>query len=296
MKKKIVTIIILNWNGLKNTLLCLDSLLMINYPYVNIIVVDNGSKNNDADVLLKKYKNKIVVHKLKNNLGFTGGVNEGLKLAKKKYTSEYYLLLNNDVTVKKNFLNHLVHTAESNKLYGIVGPLIYDETDKQKILFSGGSFKWLEGKTYHRHTLIEKSQECPFVTGCCFLIKKSVIEKIGVLDERFFAYFEDAAYCLSATTAGFKCAVNPKAKIYHNESSSMGKKNKTYTYLFSRNRILFINNYTSIPYRIYFYFFNFIKLIAVETYFLLTKQTIRASAFFKGYIDGNLGKEGTPKL
>jgi len=297
MKKVInVCIIILNWNGLKNTKICLDSVLRINFDSYKIILVDNGSRGNDYEVFKKSYGEKIDIYRLNKNLGFTGGVNFGLKIAQKKYHPDYYLLLNNDTTVDKNFLHALIQTAYTDKNIGIISPIIYSQLEKNKILYSGGKIMWPFARPIHKKEKIIQTKIATFVTGCCFLISKELLEKNGLFDERFFAYFEDTAYCLLTTKAGYKCVVEPKAIVYHQESSSLGKKSKTYTYLFSRNRILFINNYTPRFYRIYFFFFNFLKLILVESYFFISHQNQRASAYLQGYLDGNRGIGGEPKL
>jgi GT2 family glycosyltransferase len=297
MKKNINTcIIILNWNGLSDTKKCLNSLLKIQEKDYKILVIDNGSKGNDVAVLEKMYGNNIDLCPLQENTGFTGGVNFGLTYAQKKYHPEYYLLLNNDVIVTRNFLTELIKTASSNKKIGLVSPVIYNSANKKKLLYSGGKMQWLFARPTHQKKLLKETTQAGFVTGCSLLITKELFEKNGLLDNRFFAYFEDTAYCLSAIRAGYICVVEPRSIIYHKESATLGKTSKMFTYFFSRNRILFVNNYTSFFYRIYFSLFNFFKLIAVQIYFIVTRQTHRMYPFLKGYIDGNLKKGGKPTL
>lgn len=297
MKNKIeICIIILNWNGFENTKACLNSLLKVKGVNYKVIVIDNGSLNNEYEKLHKLFGKKVDVVKSEQNLGFTGGVNLGLKIANEKYKPNYFLLLNNDTEVDKNFLLELYNSAQADKNIGIISPIIYDIDDRSKVLYSGGKLNWLLARPTHEHINIKQKREAGFVTGCCILISKKLFKTNGYLDNRFFAYFEDTAYCLLAQRNGFKCVVEPKAIIYHNESSSLGKKSPTFTYLFSRNRILFINNYTTPIYRMYFFLFNFLKLIAVQVYFLFTNQPLRRKAFLKGYIDGNKGNGGKPKL
>lgn len=295
MGKKTVAIIILNWNGLDNTEKCLDSLLEIKNVNYNVIVIDNGSNNNEAEKLKKKFGSKIEVHPLPENIGFTGGMNYGIETAK-KFKPEYYLLLNNDTTVDKNFLKNIIQTASSDPSIGVVSPMIYNYFHRNEIIFSGGYVNWLFGKTFHRTNKIDYVLTCKFITGCCFLIKKEVIEKIGKLDNRFFAYFEDAAFSITATKAGYKCVCDPSAVIYHKESASMEKAGPFKTYLVSRNRILFINNYAPYIVRVYFSIYNLFKLIGAMIYFNITKQYIRSIAYMKGYVDGTLGKGGKPNL
>jgi len=106
-----VSIIILNWNGLKDTIECLESLKKITYPNYEVIVVDNDSKGNDADILEERYKNYIRVIRNKENLGFAGGNNVAIRQVLKEEKSDYILLLNNDTIVEPNFLEELIKIA-----------------------------------------------------------------------------------------------------------------------------------------------------------------------------------------
>src|ERR1700722_12474133 len=144
MKKFSTSIIILNWNGID-----LHSLFKITDVAYKVIVIDNGSKNNEASQLKKTFGGKIEVHALENNLGFTGGMNYGIEKAQ-KYNPDYFLLLNNDTEVDKNFLKNLIHTASSDHAIGVASPMICDYTQRNKVIFSGGYVNWLFGKTFHR--------------------------------------------------------------------------------------------------------------------------------------------------
>lgn len=294
MKTKVV-IIILNWNGVKNTVHCVKSLLKMKFSDYKIIVVDNGSANDEAGVLKKTFGKAIEVKPLSQNIGFTGGMNYGMRYAK-KYHPEYYLLLNNDTEVTKNFIPQLIKSVTTHQKIGIISPTIYDFNDRQKITFSGGYINWLLGKTYHKTDKVDHIRMCNFITGGCLLIKSEVLKKVGLLDERFFAYFEDAAYSLTVKKAGFACACDPDSIIYHKEGASTEKTGPFKTYLISRNRILFVKYYAPIAVRFYFMFFNTLKLIFAMVYFTITRQFVRAKAFFKGYVDGTFGTGGIPHL
>ncbi len=297
MKQKplLTAIIILNWNRLSYTKTCIDSLLHIENAFYKIIVIDNGSVRDDCSTLHKKYNGTIEVYRLPRNIGFTGGCNFGISRAK-KYNPDFYLLLNNDTEVDPQFLSILTQTACLQKRIGIVGPLIYDYYDKKKLIFSGGSINWLLGKPYHDTTLFRTNKTVDFVTGCCLLVKKEVVQHIGVLDDRFFAYFEDVSYCLTARSAGYVCVCVPNAKVFHRETGSSSNKAVLNTYLIARNRILFVNNYLPWFYKGYFFFFNIGKLLVVLFYFTLTQQKERAYAFFYGYTDGMRNRGGIPRL
>ena len=292
---QLVSIIILNWNGLQDTINCLDSVLQITYANYKIIVIDNGSTINEAHILQKRYKNKITVFRTEKNLGYSGGVNFGIKKSF-KYKPDFFLLLNNDVIVTKEFLNNLVETSKSNHAIGVVSPIIYDLEQKSKVLFSGGDINWILARPYNKTDIPKSVRFENFITGCSMLIKNDVIHKVGLFDNQYFAYFEDAAFSYSAQKAGYLLKCDTQAIIYHKESATAGRESTFYTYLFSRNRIIF--TYTFIPkiFGIYYVFYFTLRLIAALLYFLFTNQINRARAYFRGYIDGYTKKLNFPIL
>ena len=119
-----VAIVILNWNGLADTLECLDSLQKIVYPNYVVVVIDNGSNGNDAEIIKKKFGDFVFVIEEEKNLGFAGGCNEGIRWALHS-GAKYVLLLNNDTVVDPNFLIELVNVAQNDPQIGIVGPKVY---------------------------------------------------------------------------------------------------------------------------------------------------------------------------
>ncbi len=246
MLTKKVFIIILNWNGAKDTIDCLKSLENLDYPDFEILVVDNGSTDTSVSEIKNqksKIKNNFILIENKKNLGFSGGNNVGIKYALEK-KADYILLLNNDTVVAPQFLEELAKVGEQDKKIGILGPKIYFYDDPKRIWFAGGSFDWFRGSAHIGFGEIDfqkyqSEKEVGFITGCAMLVKKEVFaalgeprptgraalgraslneaerEKIGFLDERFFLYYEDTDFCLKAKKAGFKCFFAPKAKIWH---------------------------------------------------------------------------------
>lgn len=291
---KNINVIILNWNGLESTVSCLNSLLHYNNSNCNFIVIDNGSKKREDRELIRLYGNKIKVYRTRTNLGFTGGVNYGIKKTLNN-KCEFFLLLNNDTVVPPETIKLLISKAKSDNKIGLVNPIVKHLKDEE-VLFSGGKINWLTARPY-RLTEINKSYDTEeHLTGCCLLIKRKLIEKIGYLDDIFFAYFEDTDYSLRAISAGFKCVVEPKALIFHNESFSSGKTSALYTYLFSRNRIIFIRKNAKKYLWIYYLLFFHIKLLVVTIYFLSTNQFKRIKPYRIGFIDGINNKGGVPIL
>jgi len=240
-----VAIILVNWNGLQDTLACLDSLSQINYPTAEIIVVDNGSQDNSVDQIRHQYPHIILIE-TGENLGFVGGNNVGMEhpIATK---ADYILLLNNDTEVSPNFLDILIDTAQSDPQIGIVGPTIYYFDEPKTVWSAGGAIDWQYGTT-RMLNLNEldsgqfdgPSQPVDFVTGCALLIKQHVITKIGKLDPDFFAYYEETEWCVRATQAGYKILYVPQSKIWHKISIVAREASPQVHYYMTRNRLLFL--------------------------------------------------------
>lgn len=245
-----VSIIILNWNGWQDTLECFESLAKITYSNYEIIIIDNNSTNESAAKL--KIKNEALkiegrgfkFIENKENLGFAGGNNIGIKYAIEN-KSDYILLLNNDTIVDPGFLEKLTEEGESDQSIGIIGPKIYCENDKNRIWFGGGYFSWLGGGSHMEFNKIdnnpfdETTKEIKFMTGCCLLVKREVVEKIGLLNESFFLYYEDIEWSLRARENGYKIIYASGAHIWHKVSRSVKPKtNPVVHYYHIRNVLL----------------------------------------------------------
>jgi GT2 family glycosyltransferase len=240
-----VAIIILNWNGRDDTLACLASLSHLDYPAYKIIVVDNGSTDDSVIAIRTSYP-QITLLETGDNLGYVGGNNVGLEHAR-TLGVKYALLLNNDTEVAPDFLNLLLQTVEADPHIGVVGPLIY-YFDRPKVVWSaGGAINWQQGSTYMIGlNEVDQGQFGPtphlvdFVTGCALLIKMAVIDQVGVLDPRFFAYYEEVEWCVRVTRAGFSILLVPQAKIWHKISLVAREASPQVHYYMTRNRLLFL--------------------------------------------------------
>lgn len=220
-----VFIIILHYQNWDDTNKCLNSLKKLNYDNFEIIVIDND----------------------KENRGFAGGNNIGIKQALEK-GADYVLLLNNDTVVEPDFLRELVKVGESDKKIGILGPI-------------GGKITRFYTKGIH------VTENIDYISGACMLVKRGVIEKIGLMHEDYFLYFEDVEWCLKARKVGYKCVLVPEAKIWHKVSSSAKAESFSYIYYHFRNGLLLAKR--NAPF--------FIKLLAYFVSFLVyVKQLIKS--------------------
>lgn len=251
-----VFIIILNWNGMKDTVECLESVCKLDYDNYDIIVVDNGSIDNPTQLIKEKYPRVITLCNEKN-MGYAGGNNVGIKYAL-KHAAEYIWLLNNDTIVKKDSLANLVMAAEKDHNIGITGSKIFYYDTPDILWFAGARIDWSQGVSEH-YGIGEKDcgqydsiREVDRVTGCSMLIKKDVCYKIGLLDEEYFIYVEEVDLCVRARKAGYKCMYIPSSIIYHKESAAVlniGNREKIFNYYNTRNFLYLISKTFSFPKR-----------------------------------------------
>ena len=265
-EKKKVFIIILNYNGRKDTVNCLCSLFdSKTLDQAVPIVVDNASFDNSIALITQKFP-EIKIIQNKTNLGFAGGNNAGIKFALKN-KADYILLLNNDTLAKKDFLELLINHLESDKSYGLAAPAINFKLNYQSLFDLGGGVNWITGRTTHHNVKSIPQWKEPlkveFVTGACMLIKRDVFEKIGLLDENFFMFFEDADFCLRAAKAGFSSWVVPQAQIFHQLSASVDKTVHKYHYLLKSN-LLFVNKHLKLITRPIAYLYLFLLGLKIK--------------------------------
>jgi GT2 family glycosyltransferase len=220
----LVYVIVLSWNGKNDTLVCLASLQHLTYPNAQIVVVDNASRDGTIDAIRSAFPNiELIVNN--SNLRFAGGNNVGIRRSLER-GAEYVLILNNDTVVDPGFLSRLIEVAESDRRIGIVGPKIYYSDDQKRIWFAGGSIKWWRGRVAHVGIRDKDNGRCDvttvvdYITGCCMLIKRKVIETIGMLDERYYIYGEDADLCVRASRSGYKSVYVPSSRVWHKLSAS----------------------------------------------------------------------------
>ncbi len=250
MKK--VFIIVVNFNNKRDILRCLHSL---RYEKARIIVVDNKSSDDSLKSIKSKFK-QVKVIKNDRNLGFAAASNIGIKYALKK-KAEYVLLLNPDTIVEKNFLSTLL-----KKKADIVAPVIKFKRNGDWVYDFGGRVNFLIGRTTHleKDILGKKSFPVDYVSGCCMLIKKNVFEKIGLLDEKYFLFFEDVDFCLRARESSLKVKVTSKAVIFHDLSEGKGKP-LSYYFAMLRSNYIFINKWIDFYKRPLAYFYLFLLWI-----------------------------------
>jgi len=216
----LVSIIVLNWNGMAYLEKCLQSLMSITYPNYEVIVVDNGSSDGSPDMVKKDFKNVTLIAN-KRNLGFAKGNNVGIEASK----GNLIVLLNNDVVVDPTWLSELVKATVDSPKIGMTSGIVLQSKPSDVVWSSGKRIDVFTGITWRigygeKFKQIEKVEDIDYFSGCALLVKKQIILKIGLLDEGYFFYGEDADWNFCARRAGFDCEFAPLAIVWHEGSAT----------------------------------------------------------------------------
>lgn len=240
-----VVVIVLNWNGLRDTLDCLESLQQLDYADYEIAVVDNGSTDGSVPAIQQRFP-AVTVIESGENLGYAGGNNVGLRWTLGR-GADYALILNNDTVVAPDFLRLLVEAAEADATIGIAGPTIYYYGQPDVVWSAGGAIDWRRGRTWmvgldeqDTGRFGEGHRQVDFLTGCCLLVKRAVLERAGLLDEQFFLYYEEAEWCVRVQRADFKIVHVPRSCIWHKISPVAQADSPLVHYYMTRNHLLFL--------------------------------------------------------
>ncbi len=237
-----IAVILVNYNGLSDTIDCLNSIGEQTLP-IQAIVVDNASKENEALIIQKQFP-KVKTIRSNNNLGFAGGNNVGIQWALNN-NFEYIALLNNDTILDCQLFEYLLNEVEEN---AIVAPYMYYHSNPQHLWYGGGEINRWTGNAKHFYTNKNKQHpfECSFITGCCFMAHRNIWGKIGLLDESYFMYNEDTDYSIRLLQKKVKIKIVPQAKLWHKVGkSSGGKKSALSIYYTTRNRLQIVKKYKS---------------------------------------------------
>ncbi len=246
MDKKVFCII-LNWNGKQYLEECLDSVFDSTYKNLTVILVDNNSNDGSSTFVKRNYKKAILIQN-RSNLGWTGGNNRGIKYALRK-KADFIFILNNDTQIDKRCIEELVKEIDMKDDIGIVGPKILLKVNGKKtnrISFAGGKFKpnryfgihignnKLDSKMYG------KVKQTEFVTGAAIMIKSEVFKKVGLFDDKYFIYYDEADFCMRARKKSYKIFYVPTAHVYHAFSGTVELNSPFQNYYTTRNHYLFV--------------------------------------------------------
>ena len=290
MMPKII-IITLNWNRKEDTIECVNSLLELDYPSYEIVIVDNGSTDGSAEVFRETFPEITIIENNKN-LGYAFGMNKGIEYALEQNV-KYVLILNNDTIIDKNALKELVKVAESDPQIGFVSGKVYYHSEPNKLQVVGKIFNPNIGVIQNvgggeiDHGQYDEIREYKFLDDVFWLVRTEVFRKVGMYDTHFFLQFEETDLCARANKF-FKLVYTPHAKIWHKISQSAGGiGNPITTYYFARNRVVFMRkNVPSRKFLIFMFYFLTIQTPKTLAAYIIHKRFNRIVAHIKGVLSG----------
>ena len=235
-----LSIITINYNGQKDTCALIETIPF--YDKMEVIVVDNASTNDEVSEIQKRFP-YVTIIKSDKNLGFAGGNNLGIKAAK----GQYIFLVNNDTIFKDFNVQSLIVRLESSDKIGIVCPKIRFAWGTNPIQYAG--YTPLSKVTIRNQAIgfgeedkgqYEIAHPTPYAHGAAMLIKRATIEKVGLMPECYFLYYEELDWSMMFTRAGYQIWYEPACTIYHKESQTTGQNSPLRTYYITRNRLLLV--------------------------------------------------------
>lgn len=291
METPLVSIVSVNYKQAAVTCGMLDSLRDLTYPWVEVLLVDNGATERQGDLFTAHYPDVSYLFS-PENLGFAGGNN----LAIPKANGTYILLLNNDTVVPPSFLEPLVAAMEADPAIGVASPKIYYFDQPDMLQYAGAEMiNPYTGRGHSRAKLkrdigqFNQSEAVGMAHGACMLIRREVVEDIGLLAEDYFMYYEELDYCDRAREKGWQCYYVADSHILHKESMSMGKRSPLKTYYMFRNRWLFMRKRRQgWPYYCFVAYFLLVGLPKHLLQHTLRREKEHIKAIFRG-IFWNLG-------
>ena len=284
-----VFLLVLNWNMPDDTIECVRSLQAQDYDNFTIVIIDNASEDNSVSMLKAEFSDiKVIVNK--DNLGFAEGNNIGIRYALEE-GADYIFILNNDLTLKKDCLRRLVTAGERMPKSGMLAPKVCYYDNPKMINSLGTSIDWFRLRPYLGSCnqlddgQFDEIRSADILVGCALMVKKSVIEKIGLLDKDFFMLHEDSDWCLRGLRAGYRNMVIPEAMAFHKASKTLRKFSALATYYSIRNFLYLSYKNASLLNRLKV-FFGLVYLILKNAVLLVNRNSQRDSiAFFCGITD-----------
>ena len=292
-KEKRIAVILLNFNGEKLLQKFLPYIIRFNdFKISSIYLIDNQSTDNSIEICKTKFP-EVTIIKNKKNLGYAGGYNEGVKNIK----SDYFIFINTDVLVTKNWLIPLFNKMESNNKIGACQPKILSEKKKKYFEYAGASGGYIDtlGYPFCRGRIfnyIEKDngqyndeKEVFWTSGSCMMIRSKIFNDLKGFDNDFFAHMEEIDLCWRIKRLGYKNYCIPNSEIYHVGGQTLSYDNPKKTYLNFRNNLIMIcknDTITNLLYKIPVRFF--LDILASLKIFIEKKSFKHFYSVLKAYL------------
>lgn len=239
-----VAIVVLNYNGLDDTLLCLESLKPVAASGHDVILVDNGSQVDPSEQAAQVLPG-LICHRNDENLGYAGGNNRGIEIALERGAA-FVLVLNNDTTVDPAIVDELLSQFDREPSLGIVGPVVNFLDEPGAVMTDGVAFNPGPGTEFFKRIVVLPTQEraplvpVDIVNGCCMMVRAEVFRRVGQFDETFFIVHEESDLCLKAGRAGFTCAVYGRTLVWHKGSSAFVRSGRQLQRYFDARNLFYL--------------------------------------------------------
>jgi len=294
--------IVVNWNRKVDTLSCLSSLSAAE-GIGGVIVVDNGSKDGSVVAIHQQFPT-VTVLEIERNLGYAAGSNLGAAHFLKQSSCQFMLLLNNDVTIAPDAVDQLVKAMETSETIGITVPKIYYADVPDRLWYAGGGIDWKAGScTHYGFGKRDRGQfglqrDVSFACGAATLIRREVIEKLGLFDEHYYMFEEDVEYSIRVKRAGYTICYVPEAKAWHKVGTSAASRGEAFVwYYLIRNRLYTMCTYAHAHQWLQFlFYFPTLCVWKSVRYALWGNPQVAIGigngllAYFKGHKGESLGK------
>ncbi len=236
-----VIAVVLNYRRPQETLECINSLKKLDYTNIEIVIVDNASAD-DSVVKIRTAHPDVSVIVTEHNQGYAGGMNNGFRFALQKNPA-YILAINSDTLIERQALQTLVEVLTAESSAAAATGTIYYQGEQEQVWYRGGKLNYYRAGGFQQHGAFHVESLLPrsvtFISGCAFLIKAPILQEIGLFDERFFMYFEDAELCMRVLRRKYKLLYIPRARFYHQVTSDALTAFRCYFSV--RNRLLFLS-------------------------------------------------------
>ncbi len=273
-----VTFVVVNWNQRQLTLDCLASLREQRYPNFNVVLVDNGSEDGSVAAARATFP-EVIIKENGDNLGIAAANNVGIRYALENQ-ADFVFLLNNDTVVASDMLEHLVGVAQSDPTIASTGPTMLYFAAPETIWCAGNRINWLTSKPralYAGKTLDSVTGSKPvsvdFIASCAVCIKADVFRDVGMMDERYFIYFDETDWFLRASAKGWRHIYVPEARMWHKVSATMGTVSPAADYYMWRNALLFVSK-------------NFRGFFRLSAFLYIVIRSLLVVVFYSLRLDG----------
>jgi len=289
MAEPLVVAIILNTNRREDTLTCLESLKQATYPNLKIIVLDNHSSDGSAMAIHHLYP-YVQVITLRENQGYAGNNNVGIEEAI-ELGAEWMFVLNEDTIIESDCISQLVQEGEKDLRIGVLGPMVYHHDEASIIQSAGGKFTRFWDAYHLGQNELDQGQfaqphEVDWISGCAIMVRRAAIEQAGMIDARFFYYWEETEWCLRIGRAGWRIVHVPIAKVWHKGVQRNYQPKPSVTYYSTRNHLFMLLKHGA-PFMAWI--FNFVQIFRTMVSWTIQpkwrEKTEHRNAMWCGVID-----------